>query len=684
MRPTKAIHSGLMLLGSAILLVGLNLLDSPRPPPHSASFLAGLRLLIGMPVLLFVPSFFVVPYLFRRDISTSSDSNAVDPIWFLLSAGGLNLLFHFLNFNALRLAGLSIDWRSLSLVMIVEAIIGLAVLKKSFPELSFTVPSLGEQAAVATATLAMVAFAFWQAPHLLTDSSWYFDNDTLNQELEPSHHPGAIEIQLRPDREFPQGRAFQPSSPVETLIINNQAELAQDVPLYFLVHSRIGAGAQLIVHSNSGKTPGISPPSKTGKKHRIKQSAPVHGDIVERYWEWGTVLMTMIVRVPADGSTAVDLKFLPAREGDAGPDLEEFQVIAMANLTGAEVRGEFQELGIHSLHPYQMLNVTENVRWAAEVASTHVLPGHSPPWISPPSTLHQPPAWTYLYAPARELLTPQLISASVLLVLTLFALLLGAIKGLEGSPGMTDYRVAVLLAAALSFNAAQHGRLMVSDGSMNFPDNLFACALVLAVVSLCRGKSHIFVLWAMLAAVLRYPGAVVVLLSGLALVAVDRQRRVQVIEGLMKFGLVIALFCAAMLAAGIATGVLPSWLYSLYFETIPEHFRNSGGDALPMLLRPVHFLRIWLLVGGGLLLLAAPFRGKLSRVAAITALLYFPFLGFIDHHSHHYFLPLIGLAGISACASIAQDPRTGRRLLLSGLLAALAAGLFLYAKIHSL
>jgi len=685
MRPKHAIHFGLLLLGAALLLVPLNLLDSPRTPPHSVSFLAWLRLIVGLPVLLFVPSFFAVPALFHRDIKADGDAKGgLDPVWFALAAAGLNLAFHFLNFNLLRFAGLSIDWRSLSALMIAEAAVGLFLLRRSHPDLQFATPPRPQCIAIATAVLGAVAFSLWQGAHLVQDSSWYFDNDTLDQEFEPSHHPGAIKYELRPERPFPLGQAFQPVTLVETVLISNEAELPQQVPLYFLVHSRVGAGASLNVRSNSGQTPGISPPSSIGETRNIEQASRWGQHIVERYWEWGTVLLTVTIHVPAGGSTAVDLRLVPASDAADPSGLSDFAIIALANLTGAEVRGELQELGIHSMHPFQMLNVTENVRWAAEVASTHVLPGHSPPWANPPSTLHQPPAWTYLYAPARELLTPQLVSASALLVLTLLAIVLGAIKGLEGSLGLNDAWVAALLAGALSFNAAQHGRLMVSDGSMNFPDSLFACALVLAVVSLCRGKSHIFVLWAMLAALLRYPGAVVVFLCGLSLLAFDRERRLQVIEGLMKFGLGIALFCATMLTVGIVTGILPTWLYALYFETIPEHFHNTPGDAYPLLQRPLQFLRVWMLVGGGLLLLAAPFRGKLSRVAGLTALLYFPFLAFIHHHSHHYFLPLIGLAGVSACASIANDPKPGRRRLLAALLAALAAGLCMYARSQSL
>jgi len=685
MKPVRANQIGFLLLGAAILLVPLNLLDSPRTPPHSVSFLAGLRLIIGLPVVLFLPSFFFAPLLFRRDLNgDEARPEQVDPGWFALSAAGLGLLFHFLNFNLLRACGLPIDWISLSILMLLEGLVGFVLLHRKAPGLSFSAPHPTAKIALLTALMGALLFAFWQRAHLMQDSSWYFDDETLNHEIEPSHHPGAISYAHQSGRAFVQSSPFAPTQQVETIIVSNSAEGPQLVPLYFLVHSRVGASAQLVVHRNSDETPGISPPSSLGEIATIQQAARWGDHLVERYWKWGTVLLTEIVRVPARGSTSIDIRLIPSPGSEEAAMLDEFRIITLANLTGAEVRGELQELGIHSMHAFQMLNVTENVRWAAEVASTHVLPGHSPPWAQPPSTLHQPPAWTYLYAPARELLTPQLVSASALLVLILFAIVLGALKGIEGAPGMQDGRVAALLTAVLSLGAAQHGRLMVGDGSMNFPDNLFACALILAIVSLCTGRSHVFVLWAMLAALLRYPGAVVILLAGLALLVVDRQRRVQIIDGLMRFGLAIALFCGAMLVTGVVTGILPTWLYALYFETIPEHFHNAPADAPAVLHRPLHFLRTWMFVGGGLLLLAAPFRGRLSQVSALTAVLYFPFLAFIHHHSHHYFLPLIAMAGLSCCASIAHDPEPRRRLSLASIAFVVAAGLFWYAKARSL
>ena len=102
--------------------------------------------------------------------------------------------------------------------------------------------------------------------------------------------------------------------------------------------------------------------------------------------------------------------------------------------------------------------------------------------------------------------------------------------------------------------------------------------------------------------------------------------------------------------AAVTTGALDQWLFALWFETIPEHFDNNP-EALPLWQRPLLFLKILGLVGGGAVLASLPFRGTLSRVAMATALLYIPFLAFIDHFSNHYFLPLLALIACAAATN---------------------------------
>jgi len=683
MRPNRPLQVGLLLALATLLLVPLNLLGSPRPAPHSVSALAWLRLVIGLPVLLLVPSYFLVPFLAGNDLKPreSKERRTIDATWLLLASVGLNIGVHFVHFNAFRFLGIPIRWGPLLAITIVEVVICLAVLGHRIQALHFARPTKAMRAAVAVAVLAMIAFGLWKAPHLTRDSSWYFDNEILNQGWEASEEVGFIRLEWADGRPFVQGSAFQPQDLSETLRILNESDRPQQVPVYFLVHGKVGCAAVIAQHDLTGMTDGMSPTSRLGRPVAIEQAPnlPNHGR-VERYWEWGAALVAEVVQVPPKGRAEVDIRVLPDESSGEAPRLEDFQILGLANLAGGEVRGELEVLGIHSMHPFQMLNVTENVRWAEEVASTHVLPGHSPPWADPPSTLHQPPVWTYIYAPARELLSPQLVSASLLLMLTLLGIVMVGIKAMETQGDALSVSVASALALALSFNAAQHGRLMVSDGSMNFPDNLFALALLVAVVALCTHRQRIFVLWAVLAALLRYPGIVVIGFAGMALVALDSRRRIQTTEALVKLGLAIGLFCGVMLAAGGLFGLLPTWLYALYFETIPEHFHNPGEEADSLLRRPVVFLRMWMICGGGALFLAWPLRNQLSRVASITAVLYFPCLAFIHHYSHHYFLPLIGLACLAAVASIASRKPGPGQTRMAVALACLCGGLFWWAN----
>ena len=246
-------------------------------------------------------------------------------------------------------------------------------------------------------------------------------------------------------------------------------------------------------------------------------------------------------------------------------------------------------------------------RWADEIAGSYVLPGRS---VDGKSTLHQPPAWTYLYAPARELLCDQTVSAGVLLLAILFGITLVGLLGLQDESGAPP----AALALVLGLGAVQHGRLMVLDGSLDFPDSLYALALVASVVALCSSRTRVFVVWAGLAALLRYPGAVVVAMAGFTLLAVDPLKRRRIIDALVRFALVIVMFCGVMLVIGGLTKSLDTWLFALYFETVTEHWtKNPAYSVLPWKQRPLEFVRLWMLFGGGVLIAALPLRGRLSK-----------------------------------------------------------------------
>ncbi len=683
MRPNRPLQVGLLLALATLLLVPLNIWGTPRPAPHSVSFLAWLRLIVGLPVVLLVPAYFLVPFLAGTDLRArqTANSDALSRTWVLLTAVGLNIVIHFVHFNAFRFLDIPIRWGPLLAIAIVEIAICLTLWGRRLAALEFATPPRSSQAAVAVGVVVVLLFGAWKSAHLTRDSSWYFDNDILNQGWEASEEVGFIALEWADGRPFVQGSSFQPQDLSETLRILNESDRPQQVPVYFLVHGKVGCAAVIAQHDLTDMTSGMSPSSRLGTPVVIEQAPdlPYHGQ-VERYWEWGAALVADVVQVPPKGRAEVDIRVLPDPSSPEPPRLEDFEILGLANLAGGEVRGELEVLGIHSMHPFQMLNVTENVRWAAEVASTHVLPGHSPPWADPPSTLHQPPVWTYLYAPARELLSPQLVSASMLLMLILFGIVLVGIQAMESQNRALPVSVGASLALALALNAAQHGRLMVSDGSMNFPDNLFALGIFISVVALCTNRQRIFVLWAVLTALLRYPGVAVIGFAGASLMLLDAKRRIQTTEAMVKLGLAIGLFCGVMLGVGGLLGLLPTWLYALYFETIPEHFHNPGEGADPLFKRPVVFFRMWMICGGGALLFAWPFRNQMSRVMSITALLYFPCLAFIHHYSHHYFLPLIGLAVLAPVASIAsREPgATQRRMAVA--LACVCGALFWWAN----
>ena len=187
-----------------------------------------------------------------------------------------------------------------------------------------------------------------------------------------------------------------------------------------------------------------------------------------------------------------------------------------------------------------------------------------------------------------------------------------------------------------------------------------------------------FLLWAVLAALLRYPGAVVVGLAAFSFVLAEKRRRALVVDALVKFTFGLSVFCGAMLAAAVVSESLEAWLFALYFETIPEHFDNNP-EALPFFSRPLEFFKYWARVGGVAVLFAVPLRGAMSRTAFGTALLYAPFLMFIDHFSSHYFLPLIALASLAGAAGIARLEKPGVRL---GAAVALAVVCTALALVH--
>ena len=96
---------------------------------------------------------------------------------------------------------------------------------------------------------------------------------------EASEEQGDIEVEWEDGRAFHQGQAVRPRDEAETLWVTNTSDRPQRVPVYFLVHGKVGSTAALVLHDLSRATPGISPSSLRSEPVTIEQGAEVaqHG-----------------------------------------------------------------------------------------------------------------------------------------------------------------------------------------------------------------------------------------------------------------------------------------------------------------------------------------------------------------------------------------------------------------------
>jgi hypothetical protein len=653
----KPLHVALALLGALLVVIPLHLTGEPGSP----AFLdrtEWLALLVGLPGAVLLPGFALAPLLLRDDLDRGQGLSLP---WTVLAAASLNILVYVLHFNVLRALGLPIGWPSLIALTAVETAGAAWLLHRRAPDLRFAPTPRGVQAGLVVVAVALLGAGLVARTELTMDSSWNYYTEAMNEGVSQPVDPGALSFDRRSgEAPWEPGVRFVPGATTE-LVIYNPAQVPQDVPVLFLVHGPIGTEAA------------VRAGDRELTRSDVRQMVELQGldALVERYWRWGTVALLSVVPVDASSERRVHLDLTPP----AGYGLGDLAVAEWSGLSSDELLEFTRAAGFRFMHPFQLLNVTENVRWADEVSTDYVLSGRAPDGSS---TLHQPPGWTYQYAPARLLLTPHLATASALLCVILALIALTCLLAAEESGEGITAQTGALLGVAIAAMVLQHGRLMVSDGSMNFPDSLYALALVLSVVLLVTGRTRTFLLWAFLATILRYPGAVVVLLAtaSLALLRADLRRRV--IDAAMRFGLAVAAFCGVMLLVAVLTGALDQWLFALWFETIPEHFDNNP-EAPALWRRPLLFLQIWGLVGGGAVIASLPFRGTLSRVALATALLYAPFLAFIDHFSHHYFLPLIALVAASAASNAGAAPTGKARTTDAAVFAVVAVGLALLA-----
>ncbi|MEC7946471.1 MAG: hypothetical protein VX265_02820, partial [Myxococcota bacterium] len=356
---------------------------------------------------------------------------------------------------------------------------------------------------------------------------------------------------------------------------------------------------------------------------------------------------------------AVDLDLAPGELLEVQTNAERAWL-----LTGPDAVWALHAEGdLRYVHYYQLLNQVENLDWAREVREDR--------WF----TWNQPPGWSPLLAVATLLISPDLPGCNALFLWVV------ALVGLSG------VRLAAVVAPGAPWMAwlvpggmaAAHGLLMLEPASANFPDSLYAAAVLGVATAAAGGRDRALGGMGVWAQALRWPGAVLSTLLAVSFAVFGRARPWRGL-GLLWAGVAVG----GVIAVGAAaTGHAEDLLFILYFETFPEHWH--GDYAPPTLLgRVPGFYLNWLTYTGGGLLAAvlgavgarnAPRRALRALLAA--ALAYSALLCTIDHHPTHYFLPLVGLTGpMVVGAAAATRPRRLRNLLPAVVLVGIAVFLW--------
>lgn len=304
-------------------------------------------------------------------------------------------------------------------------------------------------------------------------------------------------------------------------------------------------------------------------------------------------------------------------------------------------------------HYYQLLNQVENQQWANEMLTTRRF------------TWNQPPGWSPILTTSNVLVAPDLHGASCLF---LHVLLLVGLSSLHLTSVIAPRatKIAWSIPALLMM---VHALLMFEPGSQNFPDSLFAAAILGVWCSVVQGHAARFGMIGLLSQALRWPGAI---LSTLFLCVhhwwiksetADIKRSLQFLWGAIGVGILIA-------GLAMLTGDAEDLLFILYFETFPEHWHGNF-NPLDLLSRIPSFFKLWTMYTGGMLILSLPFvfnsYNKQITPILLTMTGYALLLGTIDHHPSHYFLPLVACTGPIFVASSTCIPNPTHQKVFIGL-----------------
>ena len=308
------------------------------------------------------------------------------------------------------------------------------------------------------------------------------------------------------------------------------------------------------------------------------------------------------------------------------------------------------------VHYYQILNQVENQVWAEELLESRRF------------TWNQPPGWSPLLAVSVLLVQPDLPGANALFLWVLVLVGAAAVRLTSLlAPGAPQ--LAMLIPAGM---VASHGLLMIEPGSTNFPDSLYAAALLSVAGALAGGRTWAFAALGMIAGMLRWPGVITAtIMAGVWwwIQGESTARRIGMLWGFVAAGAVVT-------GIAIISGDAVDLAFILYFETFPEHWHGNYaiGDLLS---RVPGFYGTWVQYTGGALLFALPMAVGAStperralRFLLLSIGLYSLFLCTIDHDPTHYYLPLVGFTGpiLAMAAATLRRPQVRSGLVIVWLL----------------
>jgi len=328
------------------------------------------------------------------------------------------------------------------------------------------------------------------------------------------------------------------------------------------------------------------------------------------------------------------------------------------------------------VHYYQLLNIVENQDWAAEVLDWR--------WF----TWHQPPGWSPILAVANVWMGWDLPAGNCLFFYVL--LLLGATSVRLTS--VISPRTPVFIAWLPGALVASHGFLMLEPASANFPDSLYAAALLAVVLALSEGRRRVFAMMGLVAGCLRWPGIVVATIFAIAFWRLAPRRGpdsnnqwfLSAMGHLWGLTCVAGVFTLISIYVGIAGEEGRDLGFILYFETFPEHWHGDF-DPRSLLGRVPHFFAIWTAYTGGALVVAVGIAiqsivkedhaglaalpvAQAMRAILVGTLATSLLLATIDHHPTHYFLPLVALMGPVVAAGVSTRYRRVAQVTLSTVL----------------